>query len=90
MRQMGLKKKTCLQFNLSHQGALSDKESQKIQWKTGHHFRALAAGKLISCGLAAQTAAQNISVPAVHVSCAPNSYKAHRHGYSPCMSTQMS
>lgn len=38
----------CLNFNLSHQGVLSDKANQEIQWKTGHHFQAVAVGKLMA------------------------------------------
>lgn len=38
----------CLDFNLSHQGVLSDKANQEIQWKTGHHFQAVAVGKLMA------------------------------------------
>lgn len=64
-------------FNLSHQRAPPDKGGQKIQWKTGHHSRPVAVGKLMAAGPADQKLAQSVLVPAVHVGCAPHSCKAH-------------
>lgn len=70
---------TYFELNLSHQRVLSDKKSQKNQWKTGHHFQVVAVGKLMAFELVAPTTTWSVAVPAAQANSAPHNYKGHRH-----------